>query len=86
MIVTDPLIVDALWFAVHRVDTHRIRPATDEEDAAFDIMKPGFENLMTMVRRLDGARATYGFKPGDDIMRACDFELARWFDADLGRA
>lgn len=68
---------------MHRADTHRIRPATDDEAAAFDIVKPGFSNLMTVVRRADGARATYGFPPGDDIERACDIELAGWFDDDL---
>ncbi|MCJ2080145.1 hypothetical protein [Methylobacterium sp. J-090] len=59
---------------------------TEDEAVAFDIVKPGFDNLMTVIRRADGARVTFAFQPGDDIERVCDIELAGWFDDDLDRS
>jgi hypothetical protein len=78
--------VDAIWFAVNRGETHRIRPATGDEAAGFDIVKPGLDNLLTVVRRSDGAKVSLGFEPGDDIDRAMDDELTGWFDEDLDEA
>lgn len=46
----------------------------------------GFPRLMAVVRSYDGARVTYAFEAGTDIDRACDTELAGWFDIDLDAA
>ncbi|KQT59975.1 hypothetical protein ASG52_19815 [Methylobacterium sp. Leaf456] len=78
--------VDALWFASHPEETHRIRPATEEEAAAFRVVRLAFPKLMTVVRRSDGASTSVAVPAGDDIERAADFELAGWFDADLDAA
>lgn len=77
---------DALWFGAHPEDTHRIRPATPEEAAAFRVISIAFPRVLTVVRRSDAARATIAVAADDDIDRAIDCELAAWFDADLDAA
>lgn len=63
-----------------------MQPATEDEAASFNIMKPGLGNLLTVVRRTDGARVTFNFQTNDDTVRACNTEFVGWFDEDLDRS
>lgn len=79
---------DDFWFGAHPDETHRARPATDEERASFRVRRLGRATLMTIVRAADGARACYAFPDDCDLPRACSDELAALFDDELdtGRA